>query len=42
MPGFAVVEFDGGGLKSVEHVEVEARPMIDLPKVSARDMDATS
>ena len=40
-PGFAVVEFDGGGLKSVEHVEIDARPMLDLPKVSARDMDSS-
>src|SRR5918998_2646822 len=38
--GFAVVEFDGEGLKGVEHVEIETRPMIDLPKISARDMDA--
>ncbi len=40
VPGFAIVEFDGGGLKSVEHVEIEARPMLDLPKISARDLDA--
>jgi exonuclease SbcD len=39
-PGFAVVEFDGKGLKSVEHVEIAARPMLDLKKISARDMDA--
>jgi DNA repair protein SbcD/Mre11 len=39
-PGFAIVEFDSKGLKSVEHVEIEARPMLDLPKISARDMDA--
>jgi DNA repair exonuclease SbcCD nuclease subunit len=39
-PGFAIVEFDGGGLKGIEHVEIEARPMLDLEKVSARDMDA--
>src|SRR5215210_5973815 len=39
-PGFAIVEFDGSGLKGVEHVEIEARPMLDLPKISARDMDA--
>ena len=38
--GFAVVEFDGNGLKSVEHVEIGTRPMIDLPKISAREMDA--
>jgi DNA repair protein SbcD/Mre11 len=40
-PGFAIVEFDGGGLKSVEHVEIDARSMLDLPKVSARDMDSS-
>lgn len=40
-PGFAVVEFDGDGrLASVEHVEIEARPMLDLPKISAREMDS--
>lgn len=39
-PGFAIVEFDGGRLKSVEHVEIAARPMIDLPKIGAREMDA--
>jgi exonuclease SbcD len=39
-PGFAIVEFDGGGLKSIEHVEIEARPMLDLEKISARDMNA--
>ena len=39
-PGFAIVEFDSKGLKSVEHVEIAARPMLDLPKISARDMDA--
>jgi DNA repair exonuclease SbcCD nuclease subunit len=40
-PGFGIVEFDGGGLKSVEHVEIDARPMLDLPKVSARDMGSS-
>ena len=40
-PGFAIVEFDGGGLVGVEHVEIETRPMLDLKKFSARDMDAT-
>jgi DNA repair protein SbcD/Mre11 len=39
-PGFAVVEFDGGGLVGVEHVEIETRPMLDLKKISASDMDA--
>ena len=41
-PGFAIVEFDGGGLKSVEHVEIEVRPMLDLPKISARDLDGAA
>jgi DNA repair protein SbcD/Mre11 len=40
-PGFAVVEFDDGGLRSVEHIEIETRPMLDLEKVSARDMDSS-
>ena len=40
MPGFAIVEFDENGLASVEHVEIPARPMLDLKKISARDMDA--
>ena len=39
-PGFAIVEFDGTGLKRVEHVKIEVRPMMDLKKISARDMDA--
>jgi DNA repair protein SbcD/Mre11 len=39
-PGFAIVDFDGGGLKNVEHVKITARPMLDLEKISARDMDA--
>ena len=39
-PGFAIVEFDSKGLENVEHVEIEARPMLDLKKISARDMDA--
>ena len=38
-PGFAVVEI-GDGKVSVEHVEIEARKMVDLPKISAREMDA--
>lgn len=41
-PGFAIVEFDGGGLKSIEHVEIDARPMLDLEKVSAKEMDAAA
>jgi DNA repair protein SbcD/Mre11 len=40
VPGFAIVEFDGGGGVSVEHVPVEARPMMDLPFIRAREMDA--
>ena len=39
-PGFAIVEFDDNGLASVEHVEIPARPMLDLKKISARDLDA--
>jgi DNA repair protein SbcD/Mre11 len=39
VPGFAIVEFGGGGV-SVEHVPVEARPMIDLPFIRARELDA--
>ncbi len=38
-PGFAVVEI-GAGKVSVEHVEIEARKMVDLPKISAKEMDA--
>ena len=40
-PGFAIVEFDSNGLAGVEHVEIEARTMLDLPEISARDMDAS-
>lgn len=40
-PGFAIVEFDSSGLANVEHVPIEARPMMDLEKISARDMDAS-
>ena len=40
VPGFAIVEFDGGGV-SVEHVPVETRPMIDLPFIRAREMDSS-
>ncbi len=39
-PGFAIVEFDNNGLTGVEHVQIAARPMMDLKKISARDMDA--
>jgi predicted phosphodiesterase len=41
VPGFAIVEFDGNRLASVEHVPIETRPMLDLPKIGARDMDAS-
>src|SRR5215213_3519755 len=39
VPGFAIVEFDSSGV-SVEHVPIEARPMVDLPFIRARDLDA--
>jgi DNA repair protein SbcD/Mre11 len=39
-PGFAIVEFDSGGV-SVEHVPIETRPMIDLPFIRAREMDSS-
>jgi DNA repair protein SbcD/Mre11 len=38
-PGFAIVEFDGGGV-SVEHVPIQTRPMLDLPLIRARKMDS--
>ncbi|MDQ3429922.1 MAG: hypothetical protein M3479_08255, partial [Actinomycetota bacterium] len=41
-PGFAVVEFAADGLKSVEHVKIETRAMIDLPKISAKEMDSAA
>jgi len=41
-PGFAVVEFEGGRLASVEHVPIETRPMLDLPKIGARVMDSAA
>ena len=41
IPGFAIVEFDGDGLVGVEHVPIETRPMLDLEKISAREMDAS-
>jgi exonuclease SbcD len=40
VPGFAIVEFDSGGV-SVEHVPIETRPMIDLPFIRAREMDSS-
>jgi exonuclease SbcD len=40
VPGFAIVEFENGGI-SVEHVPIEARSMVDLPFIRARDLDAT-
>jgi len=39
-PGFAIVEFEDGGLKSVEHVPIEARRMVDLPKIKAARLDS--
>ena len=39
VPGFAIVEFEGSGVY-VEHVPIEVRPMIDLPFIRAREMDA--
>jgi DNA repair protein SbcD/Mre11 len=40
-PGLAIVEFENGGLRSVEHVEIDTRPMLDLPRISARHMDSS-
>jgi DNA repair exonuclease SbcCD nuclease subunit len=40
-PGFAIVEI-GDRKVSVEHVEIEAREMIDLKKIKARDMDSAA
>ncbi len=40
VPGFAIVEFEGGDLSSVEHIPIDTRPMLDLEKIRARDMDA--
>ncbi|HEY6581610.1 MAG TPA: exonuclease SbcCD subunit D [Rubrobacter sp.] len=39
-PGFAIVEFDGSGLTGVEHVPIQTRRMIDLPKIKGRELDA--
>jgi DNA repair exonuclease SbcCD nuclease subunit len=41
IPGFAIVEFDSSGGVCVEHVPIQVRPMVDLPKISAREMDAS-
>jgi DNA repair protein SbcD/Mre11 len=38
VPGFAIVEFDGG--VSVEHVPIQTRQMLDLPFIRAREMDS--
>jgi len=38
-PGFAIVDFDSDGI-SVEHVEIETRKMVDLPKIKAHQLDA--
>ncbi len=37
VPGFAILDFSDGGVK-IEHVPIEARPMVDLPKINASDM----
>lgn len=37
-PGFAILTFDGSGGVEIEHVPIEARTMIDLPKVDASEM----
>jgi len=41
-PGFAIVDFEDGELSNVEHVPVQTRPMLDLPKIKAREMDAAA
>lgn len=38
-PGFAIVEIGDGGI-SVEHVPIETRPMLDLERIRAGEMDA--
>ncbi|WP_162924720.1 metallophosphoesterase family protein [Rubrobacter indicoceani] len=41
-PGFALLTFDeSGGTPEVEHIPVRARPMIDLRRIDASDMDAS-
>ncbi len=37
VPGFAILDFFDGGVE-IEHVPIEARPMVDLPKINASDM----
>jgi exonuclease SbcD len=36
-PGFAILEFSDGNVE-IEHVPLEARPMIDLPRINAAGM----
>ena len=36
-PGFVILEFSDRGVE-IEHVSIEVRPMIDLPKINASDM----
>ena len=36
-PGFLVLDFSDGGF-TVEHVPLQSRPMIDLPRIDASDM----
>ncbi len=38
IPGFAILDFDGSGGVEIEHVPIEARPMIDLPRIDAGEM----
>ncbi len=37
-PGFAILTFDGAGGVDIEHVPIEARPMIDIPRIDAEGM----
>lgn len=37
VPGFAILTFSDAGVE-IEHVPIEARPMIDLPKINASGM----
>ncbi|MGI8649481.1 MAG: metallophosphoesterase family protein [Rubrobacter sp.] len=41
-PGFALLTFDeSGGAPEIEHVEIEARPMMDLKKIDASGMGSS-
>ncbi|QIN80266.1 hypothetical protein GBA65_19030 [Rubrobacter marinus] len=37
-PGFAILTFGGADGVEIEHVPIEARPMIDLPRIDAEGM----